>query len=182
MSSAGTITASADDAERVLAQHGRWLRTVLLARSGEPAAVDELFQEMVVNVLKTPAERWPISQVTAWLYTIAVRIALLHRRKCGRRRRLISRVQTTVDFSPRSSDPLSFLLAAERQQMVRTAMGRLLPKERELLLLKYSEGWSYDEIAEHLGLSPGQVSTQLYRARGKLRGILLQPQFCEVTR
>jgi len=155
----------------LLAEHGRWLRTVLLARSADPAAVDELFQEVAVAVLQRPPVQVNEARRPAWLYGVAVRTAILHRRRLGRRRKLLRRLAATA--SPAVSvDPLGWLLADERQRLVRQALGRLSPKDRELLLLKYTEDWSYVEIADHLGLTPSAVEARLHRARGRLRAEL----------
>jgi RNA polymerase sigma factor (sigma-70 family) len=171
------------DATGLLARHARWLRTVLLARSGEPAVVDELFQELAVAVLRKPPVQVRDVQHPAWLYGVAVRIAILHRRRQGRRRKFIARLQS--GFSPAvtaSVDPLGWLLADERQRLVRQALARLSPKDRELLLLKYTEDWSYLEIAEHLGLSTSAVEARLHRARARLRAELAVRETAEVTR
>jgi RNA polymerase sigma factor (sigma-70 family) len=122
-------------------------------------------------------------QRPAWLYGVAVRIAILHRRRQGRRRKFIARLQS--GFSPAvtaSVDPLGWLLADERQRLVRQALARLSPKDRELLLLKYTEDWSYLEIAEHLGLSTSAVEARLHRARARLRAELAVRETAEVTR
>ena len=41
-----TAPASVIDWTRVLAEHDRWLRTVVYARLGEPQAIDEVMQEV----------------------------------------------------------------------------------------------------------------------------------------
>ena len=69
-------------------------------------------------------------------------------------------------------DPLEWLLAKERRQQVRLALGRLAKRDVELLLLKYTEEWSYRQLAAHLGISESAVEARLHRARGRLRGEL----------
>jgi RNA polymerase sigma-70 factor (ECF subfamily) len=166
----------------LLAQHARWLRTVLLARSGEPAAVDELFQDVAVAVLKKPPLEVNAARRPAWLYGVAVRIAILYRRRLGRRRRFLERLESAATRNDRhDDDPLGWLLADERQRLVRQALARLAPKDRELLLLKYTEDWSYVDIADHLGLSASAVEARLHRARGRLRSELAAREVLEVS-
>lgn len=166
----------------LLSMHSRWLRTVLLVRSGEPAAVEELFQDVAVAVIKQPPRHVPEAKRPAWLYGLAVRVALSYRRRCGRRRRLVERLaRSAYERSGPPVDPLAWLLANEQQRLVRQALLELAPKDRELLVLKYTEGWSYVEIADHLGMTAAAVESRLHRARGRLRAELAARQVIEVT-
>ena len=158
-----------------LDQHGRWLRTVVSARLGERQAVDEVMQEISLAAV---AQRSPLADPTkvgAWLYRLAVRKVLLYRRKCGRQARLVGRYAERVGNGRGGADgvgPLGWLLAAERGELVRSAIARLPRREAELVLLKYSENWSYREMAEHLGQSESAIVSRLHRARCRLRDAL----------
>ena len=79
------------------------------------------------------------------------------------------------------AEPLDWLLADERQQLVRDAVERLNRRDAEILLLKYTEGWSYRQLAEHLGVSQSAVEARLHRARGRLRGQLAACNIYEVS-
>jgi RNA polymerase sigma factor (sigma-70 family) len=168
------------DPTRLLTEHERWLRTVLLARSGEPCAVSELFQEVAMAVLRHPPTHIPAARRAAWLYGVAVRTAVMYRRTAGRRRRLHNRL-AAVTAPQGAPDPLHWLLAHERQQLVRQALDELGPKDREVLLLKYTEDWSYVEIADHLGMSISAVEARLHRARCRLRAALAARHVVEVN-
>jgi RNA polymerase sigma-70 factor (ECF subfamily) len=110
-----------------------------------------------------------VASPAGWLYRLAVRKSLLHRRKAGRERRRFSRVARESASQQEQRDPLQWLLADERAEQVRAALERLTDRERELLLLKYTEDWSYQQMAEHLGLSASAVESRLHRARQRLR-------------
>jgi len=158
-----------------LAEHGRWLRAVVLARLGERQAGEEGMQEVSLAAV---AQRAPLSEpdkLASWLYQLAVRKALRYRRQRGRQHRLLDRyAQRVRDGSdgPSSSDPLGWLLTEERHQLVRRALERLPGPDAEILLLKYTENLSYRELAERLGLSEAAVTTRLYRVRCRLRAAL----------
>ncbi len=67
--------------------------------------------------------------------------------------------------------------APERRRtsdLVRRAMAQLDEDDREILVLKHIEGYSYDELAETLGIGSGTVASRLYRARGRLKQALEQ--------
>lgn len=178
-----TADDGAADGTALLSLHGRWLRTVLLVRSGEAAAVDELFQELAVVVIRKPPVQVTAEKRPAWLYGIAVRLALLFRRKQGRQRRLYQRFSDTgVERTPPPLDPLAWLLADERQRLVRQSLLRMTPKDRELLVLKYTEDWSYRDLAVRLGVTESAVEARLHRARARLRSELAAYQLLESTR
>jgi RNA polymerase sigma factor (sigma-70 family) len=157
----------------VLAKHGRWLRTILLARVGDPLAVDDVLQEVhAAAVAKGHALR-DTEKVAPWLYRIAVASALEYRRRMGRRRKLLAHYAEQLPSTDKAiPDPLAWLLAEERQTLMRQALARLPRREAEMLLLKYSEDWSYQQIADHLGLSISAVESRLHRARHRMRRTL----------
>ena len=81
-------------------------------------------------------------------------------------------------------DPLAWLLAEETQQLVRQAIARLPQRDAELLLLKYTEDWSYRDLADRLGMSVSAVEARLHRARGRMRSELasLAPELTGTVR
>ena len=70
------------------------------------------------------------------------------------------------------ADALTELEAAERAKIVKTAVGELEPKERELLELAYFSDLSQAEIAEKVGVPLGTVKTRMRTALIKLRDAL----------
>ncbi len=154
----------------VLARHQRWLRTVVYARLGEPQAVDDVMQEVCLAAVRQKSPLVDPAKVAPWLYRLAVTQSLLYRRAQGRRRKLAGQyAQKVRDAAVPDRDPLAWLLADERRAMVRKALDRLARRDREILLLKYTEDWSYRELAEHLGITQTALQARLHRARQRLR-------------
>ncbi len=174
------------DWQAALSQHDRWLRTIVLARLREPQAVDEVMQEVALAAVRQAAPISDPAKVAPWLYQLAVRQSLLYRRKCGRRRRLVSRYAEQprpVDRPGQSvTDPLGWLLAEERQTFVRRALSQLPRRDAEILLLKYTENWSYHQIAAHLGIGHSAVEARLHRARARMRKELAALEVVEAGR
>ena len=110
---------------------------------GEAQAVDEVMQNVALAAV---AQRSPLlnpGRVAAWLYRLAVRHVLIYRRKTGRQRSLVDRyaahkAASEVEAAP---SPLAWLVNDERQQLVQAALRRLAPRDAELLILKYAEGY-----------------------------------------
>lgn len=166
--------------EEQLVRHGRWLRTVILARTGEAQGVEDVFQEVAMAAVRQRAPLADPTKVCGWLYQLAVRQSLLYRRQLGRRRRIQRRWVDAQDSGTAVRyDPASWLMRVEQQDLVRRALAQLAPRDREILLLKYSEDWSYQQLAQQLGVSQSAVEARLHRARQRLRQLLTQGQYVE---
>ena len=164
-----------------LACHDRWLRTVVAARLGERQAVDEVLQEVSLAAVGTGGIE--PARVAGWLYRLAIRKTLLYRRSRGRQHKLADRYARKVrDEGATAPDPLGWLLLDERSALVREALGRLPARDAEILLLKYTENWSYRDLAEHLGQTEAAIESRLHRARQRLRDELAGSSVIEVRR
>ena len=100
----------------------------------------------------------------AWLFGIARNAALDELRR--RKRRAV------LETDPEDVHAVGLEEEADgaiRRQAVRAALGRLAPRERELVALKFAGGLSNDEIARVLGISASNAGTRLHRTLEKLR-------------
>jgi RNA polymerase sigma factor (sigma-70 family) len=172
--SAGQTTEQAMVVTAALAANGHWLRTVLAARGVRRDALDEVLQEVAAEALRGAARLRDAEKLAPWLYRIAVTQSLLHRRRAGRRRTLVERYADGGEAPCEAvdDDPLAWLLAEEQQQLVRRAIAALPSRDAEILLLKYTEDWSYRQLADHLGVSDSAIEARLHRARGRMRSAL----------
>jgi RNA polymerase sigma-70 factor (ECF subfamily) len=71
-------------------------------------------------------------------------------------------------------------LAEERRKLVRAALARLPGRDAEILMLKYTENWSYHQIASHLGIGHSAVEARLHRARARMRAELAALNVVEI--
>lgn len=168
--------------EWFLVEHDRWLRTVVASRVGERQAVDEVMQDLSLALCGSATPPSATANPAGWLYRLAVRKALLYRRSCGRRSKLVDRYATrTRDAGPgAAADPLAWLLLDERDALVRESLGLLPGRDREILLLKYTEGWSCRDLAARLGQTEAAIVARLHRARARLRTLLIRCDVVEV--
>ena len=170
------------DWSAALAEHDRWLRTVAFSRLADRDAVDDVMQEVALAAVRQSAPLLDRSKVAPWLYRLVVRNVLLYRRKMGRRRKLADRFERhrLSDPTPAPPDPLGWLLADERRAKIRQSLDELPPRDAEVLLLKYTQDWSYRQMAQHLGISESAVEARLHRARRKMRHRLAARDVIEV--
>ena len=148
-----------------------------MARLDNREEADEVLQEVALAAASQSARGQAIERVGPWLYRVALRQVLLLRRKQGRRRRLITNMaanMTSSDMCGKSDSPLDWVLSQERGAMVRSALELLGERDRQLLLLKYVDGLSYEEIARAIGVTASSVQSRLHRARIVLRQQLIR--------
>ncbi len=157
-----------------LAEHRRWLATVLRARGVEAGAVEDVLQEVSAAALENANQLRVEKKIAPWLYRIAVLSALQYRRRMGRQRKLVEKFSATREVATASAepDPLAWLLADEQKTLVRQALETLPSRDAEILLLKHTEDWSYQQLAGHLGISTSALDARLHRARKKMRQAL----------
>lgn len=163
MSFEGTI-----DWTQELDRHRNWMLRVLRSRVGDWHAADDLWQEIALAVFRQAARPTECSKVAPWLYRLTVRQAINFHRRSGQRRRqvLTGELDSEVGHEP---SPMLGLLALEEQAAIQAAIARLKPRDREILLLKYCEHWTYEQLAEHLGAKVKTIEYRLLRARKQLR-------------
>lgn len=180
----GTTTSATSEASSldwglILMENEPWLRTVIAARVGETAAIDEVFQEVSLAAVRQQAPIHDRTKVCPWLYKLAVTQSLLYRRTMGRKKKLINRYTENTpieEYDRKQIEPLEWLLDQERRTRVQEAMSALPKPQQELLMLKYVHDWSYRDMSEHLGITVSAVQAKLHRARGLLRAKLERMQ------
>jgi RNA polymerase sigma factor (sigma-70 family) len=168
--------AFAPDWGPTLAVNERWLRRVVASRLGEAQAVDEVMQDVALAAVSRRSPLRDPARAAVWLYRLAVRHVLMYRRKTGRRRGLLGRYAAQQDGSEQdlSTSPLAWLVRDERQRFVQEALRTLPPRDAELLVLKYAEGFTARELSERLGATVSTIEARLHRARGRLRAELIR--------
>ena len=163
----GTIDWTAE-----LKQHEPWLRRVLRSRIGNRHEVDDLMQEIALAVARKRALPDDPERVAPWLYRLAVRQAINFHRKMGRKSN--AKPTADLDVTCRSAEPIDWMLASEKSFAMQSAIEGLPVRDREILMLKYTESWTYKELAQHLGVKVKTVEYRLMKARQRLRTLILK--------
>ena len=79
--------------------------------------------------------------------------------------------ETVPDTGP---TPEEILQCKEREGAIQQALGRLSHEHRSIIVLRDIEGFSYNEIADVLGISMGTVKSRIARARADLKKSLMR--------
>lgn len=123
---------------------------------------DDLTQHVFLTMFRKLGQFNGQSKLETWLYRLATNEALQHLRRSKRRS------TAPLVAEPETSDP-DRIGASEEAELLETAMSRLDPELRAVLLLKEQQQLSYQEIAESVGIPEGTVGSRLNRARKELR-------------
>ncbi|MFO7566978.1 MAG: RNA polymerase sigma factor [Enhygromyxa sp.] len=128
--------------------------------TGDPAAVDDLVQEVFIAAFSHLEGFRGDSQIQTWLYRIATNKVRNWWDSDQRRRRRERRSAELPEPGP--STPDEDLEAREHREQLYRAMGSLSTKLREAFVARVIEGMSLQEASEALGVP---VSTVSYRTR-----------------
>ncbi len=124
---------------------------------GDEQAAQDVTQEVFVKVFRAARSFREDARVSTWLYRIVANTCMDELRR-GRRLVLFGDVPSSMHPRVAPTEP------AEPNRELSEALGRLSPKLRMAVLLRYFDDLSYDEIAEALGVSAGTVASRLNRA------------------
>ena len=149
----------------------RFCRRALPTREDAEDATTEIFMKVREKI----GQYDPSRSFSAWLYKVAANHCwdILRRRK-GRQDKETEDVAELPLAHPEPGQ-LERLMERSTSEQVRGALGRLNPRARMALVLRYYSEMNYDEIAEALGVPRGYVGVVLLRARHELRKALERP-------
>ena len=150
--------------------HSKWLRTVLIARLRDESIAEELLQEVAVIAWRKREQLADPDKIGPWLYRIAIRQIQMLWRKQANSKRFSSLENLSQDTPDRQqTDPLNWLTSDEAHRLVRDALDRMSSQDREILMLKHTEEWTYQQIADRLGVSVDKIIYRNSRACQRLR-------------
>lgn len=149
------------DAARVL---HRFISGLLL----DEAAIDDVAQDALISIAGSITSFSGRSKFTTWVHRIARNRTVDHLR---RQRDTTSLAEEDPDLGP--AQRMSSMIAA--RVSVQEALTWLPEKYQTPITLRDVEGWSYQEVAEHLQLNVGTVKSQVSRGRAMLSAALTAP-------
>jgi RNA polymerase sigma-70 factor (ECF subfamily) len=131
-------------------------------------ASEDLVQEVFLRVLKYRHTYRGESQFTVWMYRIARNAWVDYFKKARREVPFNEEAEEPISEDPNPGENL------EDQQKIahlRSALARLSPDKREVLVLSRYQDMKYEEIAGLLGCAVGTVKARVHRAIKDLRDI-----------
>jgi RNA polymerase sigma-70 factor (ECF subfamily) len=140
------------------------LRYFLARMVGDDHSADDLLQDVWLDVYRGVRKLADSGAFLTWIYQIARNRALRELRK---RHQPLASLEG-IDLPEEQEEDFT----ADDAERVHTALGHLVPEHREVLLLRFIEGLSYDDIARVTGCQPGTVRSRIHYAKRALRRVM----------
>ena len=143
-----------------------------MVRSQELA--EDVAQEAFVKAWRALARFDETRKFSSWLFKIAHNTALDHLRRQGLDTLSLDapigedESAPALPEDPRAENPLARLEARDSGRALEQAIARIRPQYREILLLRFQQELSYEEIADLLGVPLGTVKIHIFRGRAAL--------------
>lgn len=177
---------------QLIAQYHQPIYSVIARSLQDPADASDITQEVFIKVFRSIRSFHGDASLRTWIYRIALHEASNQRRwwsrhkrqeitieaPCGGRdgdcdREALSIASTLAD---EHDSPFDHVAHAEVRARVEAALRQVPEAFRTVVILREIEGFTYEEIAEILGVNLGTVKSRLTRGRSALREILVRPQ------
>ncbi len=147
---------------------------------GNASDAEDVLQEALAGAYRGIGKFERRASVGTWLTRILVTQVARWRRDKYRRRDTTPLTAMSLGGSEADNDESggSFAVSdggeagTDAKLDVQTALARLSPMHREVIVLREFEKLSYEEIADMLGVPQGTVESRLHRARAELKQLL----------
>lgn len=136
--------------------------SIALRYAGDTATAQDIAQDTFLKLYSTIGSYRGESNFDAWLYRMVVNSCLDLKRRTRRLAPLVDEVLSLLRTPDLSA--LDEVMRSEMNAHVQSVIQGLAPEHRIVVVLRYTQGLSYDEIAEILGCAPGTVASRLNRA------------------
>lgn len=161
------------DIDEAARQHFERIHRAALVLTGNPWDADDLAQETFLLVARNRHKFKGASSLYTWLYGILLNLERRYRRRHGMWRkkfRVLCEHQTQrPQVLPAAETPIE---VAEWKRSLWAKVAELPDGQRQTLVLRFSEGLRYDEIATVLDCPLGTVKSRIFHGLRALRRLL----------
>ncbi len=135
------------------------------------SAARDLLQEIFIKTFVHLNDYDHSLQFSSWIYRIAHNETISYFRKERSRPGVLVRAEDFFLFETIADDALLSDQKEHRHTVleIKAAVDRLEPKYREIIVLKFFEEKSYEEISDILQIPQGTVATLISRAKKKIK-------------
>ena len=149
-----------------------------LRYTNNPADALDISQETFIKAFRNLKKFKGDSSPETWVYRIAVNTALDFVRRNARRSETSLYVtdedgkEQALDIPDDRYSPAKAAEQADMRELLQKAIAMLPEEQRQVIVLRDIDDFSYQQIAEILDVSEGTVKSRLFRARARLLELL----------
>jgi RNA polymerase sigma-70 factor, ECF subfamily len=136
--------------------------SIALRYAGDESVAMDIAQETFLKLFSSIRDFRAEASFESWLYRVVVNNCLDQKRRVRRLLPLLDSLLDGLRFSGESA--LHKLIRQELSERVQAVVANLSPEQRIVIVLRYTQGLSYEEIADAVGCSAGTVASRLNRA------------------
>ncbi|MCL2700028.1 MAG: sigma-70 family RNA polymerase sigma factor [Defluviitaleaceae bacterium] len=162
--------------EKLITEHEKHIFNVAYRMLGNVEDAKDISQEAIIKIYKNIDRCADIKAFKGWITTITTNacIDFLRRKKRYNALSLDAEIETedgTLEMQLPSDElsPEEQLIYHELRSDIAAAMRRLPDSYRIFIVMRDIYGYSYNEIASHMGVQLGTVKSRISRARNILR-------------
>jgi len=159
------------DPERVVREHAPAVHRQLRRIFGPGADLDDVFQMVMVEVLRSLPSFAGRSKLSTWIRRITLNVAYQEMRTTYRRKHLVPLADAP---EPHAEGPSAEDTVAQRAAMGRLywALAQVHPKQRMPVIMHDIEGLTLREISLALGRPLQTIASQLHAGREQIAGLV----------
>ncbi|MCM1033009.1 MAG: sigma-70 family RNA polymerase sigma factor [Odoribacter sp.] len=143
-------------------QHSRIINKICWVYATPKVPYEDLHQEILTNLWLGLEQFRGTGKISTWVYRVAVNSALMAIRNYKSKVEVSSIEISVEDISSEADDNKTEQLSALHE-----LINQLLPIEKAIILL-WLDGYTYEEIADIIGIERNNVATKLHRIKNKL--------------
>ncbi len=154
----------------IVRQHRRKVFSVAYKFVGRHDEAEDLTQDVFLKIFRSLNTFDRRANFQTWLISVSRNLCIDHYRKVRKEREMIDRDVDAGQLTPVSKTPGPHvsLERRDRRAFLRRAFDGLPPSLRTAVLLRDIQEYSYQEIADRLGLPEGTVKSRINRGRLEL--------------
>jgi RNA polymerase sigma-70 factor (ECF subfamily) len=172
--------------DQIVRMHWRKVFNLAYKFVGRHDEAEDLTQDIFLKIFRALHTFDRRANFQTWLISISRNLCIDHYRSVRKERETMARDVDSADLMPvsRERGPHAELEQTDLRHLIRQALAELPPALKEAVVLRDLQEFSYQEIADKLGLPEGTVKSRINRGRLELarqlrrlqsRGSAVQP-------
>ena len=156
--------------EEIVREHSARVYRLAYRLTGDPHDAEDLTQDVFVRVFRSLDSYRP-GTFEGWLHRITTNLFLDRVRRKQRIRfdALTEELSARLPLRASGTDPDQVFEMTHLDDEITAALMALPPQFRAAVVLADIEGYSYEEVAQTLGVKMGTVRSRIHRGRALLR-------------